>query len=94
VTNFEGHVSRNSKVLIGYIVFKATANMTIYDEIVSAGIPTLYNMNQLPLICVAGTQAGQVGRCRIKDGKIDVYYSNLEPTTDNTYLIPVTAIAS
>ena len=93
VTNFEASLSRNSKVLIGYVVFKATANMKDNDEIVSAGIPDVYRNNQLPLICVGGTQAGQVGRCLIENGKIIIYYSNLEPKTDNTYLIPVTAMA-
>ena len=94
VDNFEYYTYKYGSLFTGYIIFRASNDIADNGEIVSAGVPTLIGAIQLPITCVAGTQAGQTGRCRISTGKIISWYTNMPLKAGNTYLIQVNAICA
>ena len=94
IDTFECYTYKYGSLFTGYIIFKPNADITDNGEIISAGVPTLISSIQLPVTCVAGTQAGQTGRCRIGSGKIISWYSAMSLKAGNTYLIQVNAICA
>lgn len=94
VDTFEYYTYKYGSLFTGYIIFKPSNDIADDGEIVSAGVPTLITSIQLPITCVAGTQAGQTGRCRIGSGKIQNWYSAMSIKAGNTYLIPVNALCA
>ena len=94
VDTFECYTYKYGSLFTGYIIFKPNTDIADDGEIVTAGVPALIAAMQLPVTCVAGTQAGQTGRCRITNGKIVNWYSAMSIKAGNTYLIPVSAICA
>ena len=80
-------------MVCGYIVFAPTSDISDTDGLIATGFPNTDDI-QLPLICVAGSQGGEVGRVRLNSGSLRVWYSNVKAITGNTYLIPISANVS
>lgn len=93
-TSFEGTIVVRAGVMLGFLIFSPTNDISATNgDIVTGGIPNVITSVQLPLVCVAGADSGKAGRVRWINGKIQAWYSNLQPKAGSTYLISIYGVA-
>ena len=90
VGTFEHICRRSGNVVSGCVIFQPTS--TLGNDNIVDGLPVANALYQFPMICVSGSQSGQVGRVRIAGSLLQIWYSNITPMAGNTYFIPINYI--
>lgn len=95
ITSQELIIRKSGGMVVGHLIFAFDSSYSGgggMGEIITnvGGLPKSAVAMQMPIVCVAGTNAGKVGRVRIStDGKLQFWYSNLAGSASETYLIPI-----